>query len=128
MVLVLGLYFYFRYTTEIVENLFFSFRKMGDLDALVAEAKTKISELIAKPKMSEKLLSKPPFRFLHDTITSIANTTGFGEGLYSSEELDSAAITEKNAKIAYLDKIFLLVGICKVGFFERCYVAFSLMN
>jgi TRAF3-interacting protein 1 len=87
---------------------------MGDLDSLVAEAKTKISELISKPKMAEKLLSKPPFRFLHDTITAITNATGFGEGLYSPEELDSAGITDKNAKTAYLDKIFALVGICKV--------------
>lgn len=87
---------------------------MGDLDSLVAEAKAKISALISKPKMAEKLLSKPPFRFLHDTVTAITNATGFGEGLYSSEELDSAAITDKDAKIAYLEKIFLLVGICKV--------------
>eukprot|EP01039_Chlorochromonas_danica_P014220 gene14220-16572_t len=86
---------------------------MGDLDSLVAEAKAKISALISKPKMAEKLLSKPPFRFLHDTVTAITNATGFGEGLYSSEELDSAAITDKDAKIAYLEKIFLLVGICK---------------
>lgn len=84
---------------------------MGDLDALVAESKTKISQLIAKPKMSEKLLSKPPFRFLQDTISAIINATGFGEGLYSAEEMEGQ-ITEKHAKIAYLEKIFLLVGIC----------------
>lgn len=94
---------------------------MGDLDALVAEAKAKISALISKPKMAEKLLSKPPFRFLHDTVTAITNATGFGEGLYSSEELDSAAITDKDAKIAYLDKIFLLVGICKVRCSSQLY-------
>lgn len=86
---------------------------MGDLDALVAESKTKISQLIAKPKMSEKLLSKPPFRFLQDTISAIINATGFGEGLYSGEEMEGQ-ITEKHAKIAYLEKIFLLVGICVV--------------
>lgn len=89
---------------------------MGDLATLIAQATEKVSSLIQKPKMSEKLLSKPPFRFLHDTITAITATTGFGEGLYSGEELDSAGIQDKNAKMAYLDKIFRLVGICKVCF------------
>lgn len=83
-----------------------------DLERLIDDVKTRMSVLISKPKMTEKLLSKPPFRFLHDTITSVTNTTGFGEGLYSAEELDSAAITDRAAKMNYLDKIFTLVGIC----------------
>jgi len=88
---------------------------MGDLDTLIAEAKARISALISKPKMTEKLLQKPPFRFLHDTVTAITIATGFGDGLYSPEELDSTSegMKEKNAKMAYLEKIFTLVGICK---------------
>lgn len=82
--------------------------------SLMNVTKTKIGDLISKPKMSEKLLGKPPFRFLHDTITAVISTTGFGEGLYDATELDSAQITEKQAKLNYLDKIFNLVGICKV--------------
>lgn len=78
----------------------------------------KIGKLIEKPKMTEKLLSKPPFRFLHDTITAIINqsssTTSFGKGLYSKNESDSSMVTEKQSKIDYLDKIISLVGICKV--------------
>lgn len=87
---------------------------MGDLEALMERVKNMMGDLISKPKMSDKLLSKPPFRFLHDTISSIISTTGFGEGLYSGSELDSASIADKDAKIAYLNKIFQLVGICKV--------------
>lgn len=83
-----------------------------DLDTLVGDVKTRMSVLIAKPKMTEKLLSKPPFRFLHDIITSITTTTGFGEGLFNADELDAASITDKQAKINYLEKIFLLVSIC----------------
>ncbi len=89
---------------------------MGDLEGLIERTKDMVASLIAKPKMTEKLLSKPPFRFLHDTVSSIIATTGFGEGLYSGAELDSAAITDKEAKVAYLTKIFTLVGICKVNF------------
>lgn len=57
---------------------------------------------------------KPPFRFLHDTITAVIQTTGFAEGLYTAEEMDSSTINEKAAKIDYLDKIFGVVGICNV--------------
>ena len=92
---------------------------MGDnLDELVAIVKDTIGNLIAKPKMVDKLLQKPPFRFLHDIISAVTTTTGFGEGLYSDSELDSASITEKGAKIAYLEKIFSLVGICQGGQLE----------
>lgn len=106
-------------------------RSMGDLESLVAESKAKISALIQKPKMAEKLLSKPPFRFLHDTITAISVATGFAEGLYADAELDAAAMTDKNAKTAYLDKIFLLVGICKVRsptitLHQICFISFNL--
>lgn len=87
----------------------------GNLDELIALAKDKIGALISKPKMTEKLLGKPPFRFLHDTITAVTGATGFGDGLYGEAELDSAAIVDKHAKMAYLDKIFLLVSICKVS-------------
>ncbi len=85
-----------------------------DLEGLIQEASVKIGNIIQKPKMSEKLLSKPPFRFLHDTISAIITTTGFGEGLFLGQELDSGAITDKDAKIAYLQKIFNCVGICLV--------------
>ena len=85
-----------------------------NLDELVQMAKKEISQLIKKPVMTEKLLRKPPFRFLHDTITALIEATGFGKGLYSGKELDSAAITEKQDKINYLEKIFNLVRICKV--------------
>lgn len=85
-----------------------------ELETLMVTVQEKIGALIQRPKMTEKLLSKPPFRFLHDTISAIITTTGFGEGLFSDQEKDSASITEKPAKLSYLDKIFNLIGICQV--------------
>ena len=36
--------------------------------------------LIDKPRMSGKLLSKPPFKYLFDIISETAKKTGFGNG------------------------------------------------
>ena len=85
-----------------------------DLNALIESVKDNVNAIIPKPKMSDKLLSKPPFRFLHDTITAIIVTTGFADGLYNEQELDCGTISDKQAKIDYLDKIFNVVGICQV--------------
>lgn len=87
-----------------------------DLNVLIESVKNAVGAIIEKPKMTEKLLVKPPFRFLHDTITAIIKKTGFGEGLFNEIESDSAAVTDKDAKLAYLQKIFNLVGICQVNY------------
>eukprot|EP00002_Diphylleia_rotans_P005805 TRINITY_DN14_c0_g1_i3.p1 TRINITY_DN14_c0_g1~~TRINITY_DN14_c0_g1_i3.p1 ORF type:complete len:472 (-),score=168.42 TRINITY_DN14_c0_g1_i3:616-2031(-) len=76
----------------------------------VADTQAKLSKLISKPKLTEQLLSRPPFRFLHDVISAITQATGFGEGLYADDELNSENIKEKQAKINYLTKIINCVG------------------
>jgi TRAF3-interacting protein 1 len=90
-----------------------------ELEPLIEEVKNGIGAIIQKPKMTDKLLQRPPLRFLHDTITAVTAATGFAEGLYNEQELDSATLTEKQQKINYLEKIFNLVGICKVNTLMR---------
>lgn len=38
--------------------------------------------LIERPKMTEKLLAKPPFKYIFDIITETTKKTGFGNGIY----------------------------------------------
>ena len=89
----------------------------SNLDQLIEECNSDFNrtrevmeKLVAKPKCSEKLLSKPPFRFLHDVVSAVVKATGFGEGVYTEEEMDSGNVKDKASKCAYLEKILKHVG------------------
>jgi len=71
-----------------------------------------LGSLITKPKLGEKYLIKPPFRFLHDALTETIRATGFGHGLYTEDELDAAKISEggKQAKLDFLNKMVSCVS------------------
>jgi TRAF3-interacting protein 1 len=66
---------------------------------------------ITRTPLTCKLLSKPPFRYLHDLISELIANSGFGEGLYGGVELDSGAVKEKESKIAWLSKIIQLTEL-----------------
>lgn len=59
--------------------------------------------------MTEKLLNKPPFRYLHDIFTATSRETGFGEGLFQGEELNSKSFEDKDSKLNFLVKLITLV-------------------
>ena len=46
------------------------------------------SSLIQKPKMTEKLLKKPPPKYIYDIILNTMSKTGFPKGLFTAEEED----------------------------------------
>lgn len=59
----------------------------AELAALVAATQSTMGAVIKRPPMTEKLLTRPPFRFLHDVLMEILRTSGFFEGLFTEEEL-----------------------------------------
>lgn len=65
-------------------------------------------QIFSKPKMNEKLLTKPPFRYLHDIFTATMAKTGYGQGLYEGDDLNAKALTDKEQKLAWLVKAITL--------------------
>lgn len=96
------------------------------IDALIPETQASLGSLISRPRLTEPLLTRPPFRFLHDIVSEVTKVTGFAEGLYDETESNSANIKvrgscacawrtpltphhvraqDKESKVAYLQKI-----------------------
>eukprot|EP01022_Parablepharisma_sp_SALTPOND_P004307 TRINITY_DN119_c2_g2_i1.p1 TRINITY_DN119_c2_g2~~TRINITY_DN119_c2_g2_i1.p1 ORF type:complete len:662 (-),score=27.35 TRINITY_DN119_c2_g2_i1:1561-3546(-) len=79
------------------------------------------TKLFSKPPMTEKLLSRPPFKYLFDVVFALIKTTGFAEGLFSESELDASIYTvlpsyqspnqSKEPKLKFLQKIIDCVQI-----------------
>lgn len=79
-------------------------------DEIVKKTQKILGKYVKKPVLTEKLLKKPPFRFLHDVIVAIISETGFLKRLFSDNELNSTSFTEKEAKIAFLNKLIEAVS------------------
>lgn len=61
---------------------------------------------IDKPKVTAKLLQKPPFRFLHDIVMALMVLTGFPEHTFSEDECNSVLVAQSSEKkISFLTKL-----------------------
>lgn len=78
---------------------------------IIKKTQDSLKKHIKKPPLTEKLLKKPPFRFLHDIVTNVIRDTGFLDGLFSEEELNHENIKDRDGKIAFLDKLISAVKI-----------------
>ncbi|XP_021029209.1 TRAF3-interacting protein 1 isoform X5 [Mus caroli] len=72
--------------------------------AVVRRTQEALGKVIRRPPLTEKLLNKPPFRYLHDIITEVIRITGFMKGLYTDAEMKSENVKDKDAKISFLQK------------------------
>ena len=71
---------------------------------VIQKTKDTLGKVISKPALTDKLLNRPPFRYLHDILTEVIRATGFLEGLYSADELNITSIQDKEQKMAFLQK------------------------
>lgn len=69
-----------------------------------------LGKYVKRPQLTEKLLRKPPFRFLHDVVGAVVRETGFLKGLYSAEEMVSDNVKEREKKVAFLNKLIEATG------------------
>ncbi|XP_067325975.1 TRAF3-interacting protein 1 isoform X4 [Anolis sagrei] len=72
--------------------------------SMVRRTQELLGRVIRKPPLTERLLSKPPFRYLHDVIGEVIRSTGFMKGLYTEAEMKSDNVKDKDAKISFLQK------------------------
>ncbi|XP_036757073.2 TRAF3-interacting protein 1 isoform X1 [Manis pentadactyla] len=79
--------------------------------AVVKRTQEALGKVIRRPPLTEKLLSKPPFRYLHDVITEVIRMTGFMKGLYTDAEMKSDNVKDKEAKISFLQKAIDVVAM-----------------
>eukprot|EP00331_Platyophrya_macrostoma_P012848 CAMPEP_0176413482 /NCGR_PEP_ID=MMETSP0127-20121128/4725_1 /TAXON_ID=938130 /ORGANISM="Platyophrya macrostoma, Strain WH" /LENGTH=520 /DNA_ID=CAMNT_0017793271 /DNA_START=58 /DNA_END=1620 /DNA_ORIENTATION=+ len=79
------------------------------LEPWIAATQTNLGAVITAPKLTDKLLRKPPFRFLHDIVTNFIKAASFPVGLYSDDMLDSSKCVEKEQKLAFLQSLVTVV-------------------
>ena len=72
---------------------------------MIKQTQSSLGQFVKKPPLTDKLLTKPPFRFLHDVISAIITDTGSLEGLYDEREMKSDNVKDKEAKVEYLTKL-----------------------
>ncbi|KPP62563.1 TRAF3-interacting protein 1-like, partial [Scleropages formosus] len=72
--------------------------------AVARRTQETLGRVIKKPPLTEKLLSKPPFRYLQDIFSEVIRTTGFMKGLYTETEMKSENVKDKEAKMLFLQK------------------------
>ncbi|XP_045537846.1 TRAF3-interacting protein 1 [Papilio machaon] len=78
---------------------------------IIKTTQLSLGKFVKRPPLTEKLLRKPPFRFLHDVIITVLKTTGFFEGLFEQDELISDNVKDRESKIQFLNKVITVLSI-----------------
>ena len=72
---------------------------------VVKKTQDSLGKFVKKPPLTDKLLNKPPFRFLHDVISAVIRDTGILQGLYDATEMKSENVKgRKNQSLLYIDQ------------------------
>lgn len=79
--------------------------------AVIKKTQDTLGKHVKKPPLTEKLLNKPPFRFLHDVIAAVNRESGAFEGLFAVNELKSENVKgKKNFGFFFKPKLASKIG------------------
>ena len=82
-----------------------SSQEPSPLEDTIAETRASLTSIISKPKITDNLLARPPFRFLFDIIVAVDTATDLGlELVLTADEYESSNVTDKASKLIFLDK------------------------
>uniref|UniRef100_A0A4X2KUK3 TRAF3-interacting protein 1 N-terminal domain-containing protein n=1 Tax=Vombatus ursinus TaxID=29139 RepID=A0A4X2KUK3_VOMUR len=83
--------------------------------SVVKRTQEALGKVIKKPPLTEKLLSKPPFRYLHDIITEVRARGERGRrGAWAEPRLRCAGVSQPRCAFLYL-RPFLRFNRCSVA-------------
>jgi len=68
----------------------------------VVQTQQSLGQLIWTPKLTTRLLLRPPFRFLHDIITEVQRQTNWANDLYEPADTSPASMSTAHGKIRFL--------------------------
>jgi TRAF3-interacting protein 1 len=78
----------------------------------IVRTKELFAPLIQRPTLTDQLLQRPPFKFLHDIVRETIQFTGYPSGLFSEDELDSQkAGSSRENKISFLQKLIDVLNV-----------------
>jgi TRAF3-interacting protein 1 len=73
----------------------------------IGKTQKMLGSLITSPVLTEKLLLKPPLRFLHDVFVALLTERGLMTGLFDEDEVAWKAnvANDKDAKAFFIAKV-----------------------
>jgi len=74
------------------------------MNEIVEKSQELLAVVVKNTPLTQKLLSRPPFRYLHDLISEIITETGFAMGLFSDFERNANNI-KVDREIDFIKKI-----------------------
>ena len=95
--------------------------------SILKKTQDTLGKAIKKPPLTEKLLNKPPFRFLHDILTEVIKT-GLFKGLYTDHELNSSNVNVSIRKALLLSKGITKSSVIYTLYFFKKHVLLSRLN
>ena len=82
-----------------------------DSEDWIVQTQQCLGALIQRPRLLDKLLKKPPFRFIHDIVKALIKSNGYPLAfLDEDKDINNANIKEAKFKYYFLSKLIVIVS------------------